>query len=125
GYLCAVRSSLRLAHHGPDDRAGCLRLAGPHLLDRLRVVRYRSLDQRLQLAAVRDRGETLRLDDRRRLAPRAGELGKDVFRGRLRKRLALDHHDEIRERLWRELRVTGILETPFAKPRHQLARNPP
>src|ERR1044072_8269354 len=63
-YLAAVCAALGLLHHGTDDGADRLAVAGADLLGSLWVGLDRGGDYRLQLAAIGDLGEALALDDR-------------------------------------------------------------
>src|ERR1700679_3891466 len=75
--LAAVGAALGLLHHGADDRADRLAVAGADLLGGFRVGLDCRRDDRLQLAAVRGHlGEALALDDRGRVAA-LGDQGRE------------------------------------------------
>src|SRR3954469_16454474 len=65
--LAAVGPALGLPHHGADDGADRLTVAGADLLGSLGVGLDRGGDDRLELTAVGDLGEALALDDRSRV----------------------------------------------------------
>src|SRR6266516_37702 len=68
--LAPVGAAVRLPHDSPDDRADRLRVAGLDLLGGRPLCFDRPLDDRLELAGVRDRCQLTRLDDLLRIAHR-------------------------------------------------------
>src|SRR3954452_16774105 len=118
--LAAVGAALRLAHHGADDGADGLSLAGPDLLDRVRVLGDRAVHDLVQLAAL-GAAQPLLLDHRRWAAALAEQHVEHLAPGARGDLLLAHQHDQLREcgRLERSGRGIGV---PY--PARQLVRRP-
>src|SRR3954469_17895683 len=96
-HFAAVRAALRGLHHGPDDCADRLVVAAADLLDRIRVVGHRLLDDALELVGP-GLAEAALGNDRRRVTAVADEHTEHLLCCVGRHLAAADHGNELRQR---------------------------